>query len=106
MNSSPLAVCVCMIVFMISSGVRASTFGETLSSRHGKRGRTHRSRSGRDPCNVERVACAQIFFWVGVDKTSSLVSVREAYFVPYVPVKCCLFFALGSHEYTAQTYTR
>ena len=35
----------------------------------------------------------------------SLVSLREALFSMYVPVKCCLFFALGSHEHTAQTYS-
>ena len=31
---------------------RRALFGETISSRHAKSSRTHRSRSGRDPCNM------------------------------------------------------
>ena len=38
-------------------------------------------------------------FPAGVDKTISLVLVREATFCTYVSVnKCCLFSPLGSHE--------
>ena len=54
---------------------------------HGKPGRTHWSRSRRDPCTLERVAGAQSFsFPAGVDRTISLVSVREALLCTYVPV--------------------
>ena len=56
-------------------------FDETPNRRYGKPCRTHWSRSGRDPCSVERVASAQSFFSAGVDKSIFLVSVREASFV-------------------------
>ena len=36
--------------------------GKTPGSRHGQPGRTHWSRSGRDPCPLERVASPQSFF--------------------------------------------
>ena len=47
---------------------------------HMKPGRTHWSKSPRDPCTLEGVAGAQSFFPAGVDnKTISLVSMREAF---------------------------
>ena len=51
-------------------------------------GHTDWSRSRRDPCTLKRVAGARSFFPAGVDKTISLVSVREAFFYTYVPLKC------------------
>ena len=45
------------------------------------------------------------FFYVsaGVDKTITLVSIREALFYTYVAVKCRPLFALGSHELWAHS---
>ena len=48
-------------------------FGKTPSGRHRKSGRTHWSRSGRDPCSGARGGRSN-FFPAGIDKTSSLVS--------------------------------
>ena len=50
----------------------------------------------------------KVFFPAGVDKTISLVSVREALFCTYVSVHAVCFLpqALMSCEHTAQTYTR
>ena len=95
-----------MVMFVKSSYFfeHISSCGKTLSSRHGKPGRTHWSRSGRNPCSVERVASAQTFSrreWIR----------RFAWFhtrglILYVRTgKMFFFFGLGSHERTAQTYT-
>ena len=47
----------------------------------------------------------KVVFYREWKRLFSLVSVREALFCTYVPVQCCLFFALllsvGSHEHTA-----
>ena len=51
----------------------------------------------------------KVFHPAGVDKTISLVSVREALFCTYVSVNVFYGFlplALMSYEHTAQTYTR
>ena len=73
--------------------VWCALLGETRGSRHGRPVRIHHwSRHGRDPCTLERVASPQNCFWVGVDETISLVSVRKALFCTYVPLKCGQLF--------------
>ena len=63
---------------------------------HGKDGRIHSSWSQRDQRTLERVAGARLFFIPArVNKTTSLVSVREAFFCTYVNVECRLLCALS-----------
>ena len=81
-------------------------FGKTQSSRHGKPGRTHWSRSGGDPCPLERVASQSSMTFFRREWTRRFPwfhSVREALFCTYVQVECCLFSPLGPHGHTAQT---
>ena len=85
--------CELFVIFRTYLSARAQ-LGKTPSSRHGKPGRTHWSRSGRDPCTPERVAGAQTFFPPGVYKTISLVS-RQALPCTYVPLKCCNILVLS-----------
>ena len=58
----------------------------------GSPGRTHWSRSGRDPCNLEHVASAQSFFPGGSGSNGLPVFIHQyekPYFVYfYVPMKC------------------
>ena len=61
---------VCALIYLIlrcfvllrTHLLKRALFGETPSSPHGKPAQTHWSRSGRDPCPLERVASPQSFF--------------------------------------------
>ena len=94
-DNRKIYVYVCLSIFrtFANFSLRTKDFSAKHQMRgHMKPGRTHWSRSRRDPCTLERVAGAQTFFSAGVDKTISLVSIREAFFCTYVPLKCRHFF--------------
>ena len=103
-RSSVISTYICVRMFvkcsyschLFSSYEHYSAKQEVLG--HMKPGRTHWSRSRRDPCTLERVTGTQKFFPAEVDKTISLVSAREALFCTYVPLKCRHLF--GSFGYS------
>lgn len=55
--------------------------GEALRSRHGIPVRTQWSRSGRDPCSLDRATCHQTFFFGRSGEDDFLVSAQEGWLI-------------------------
>ena len=77
-----------------SEHVSAKCYG----GRHGKAVRTHWSRSGRDPCTLERVVCTQNCFFGGSGKYYFPGFLHEASFHFHTYVRFFVFFARSATQ--------
>ena len=95
-------VCQIFVLFLPTFLFVQSTFRQTPNARaHEVRPDTLAEVSARSVHSGARGGRSKVFLSAGVDKTISLVSIREALFRTYVSVNCCLF---SSHQvyYTQQ----